>query len=106
MRGRGTVTFGGYLPPVVNDEAITLRMRDILRTTLGEGAEREVVRPSSGAEDFAEYLRKVPGAFFYHCSTFGDGRDHPHHNSRFDVNKSVLWTGAAAMAAFALRWQD
>ena len=35
-----------------------------------------------------------------------DERDHPHHNSRFDVNESVLWTGAAAMAAFALRWQD
>ena len=46
MRGRGTVTFSGYLPPVVNDEAITLRMRDILRTTLGEGSEHEVVRPS------------------------------------------------------------
>ena len=106
MRGRGTVTFSGYLPPVVNDEAITLRMRDILRTTLGEGSEHEVARPSSGAEDFAEYLRKVPGAFFYHCSTFGDERDHPHHNSRFDVNESVLWTGAAAMAAFALLWQD
>ena len=106
MRGRGTVTYSGHLPPVVNDEAIALKMRDVVRRTLGEGAEREVPLPSSGAEDFAEYLQRVPGAFFYHCSTFGDERDYPHHNARFDVNESVLWTGAAAMAAFALAWQE
>ena len=106
MRGRGTVTCSGHLPPVVNDEAIALKMRDVVRRTLGEGAEREVPLPSSGAEDFAEYLQRVPGAFFYHCSTFGDERDYPHHNARFDVNESVLWTGAAAMAAFALLWQE
>ena len=106
MRGRGVVTYTGQLPPVLNDPDITLKMRDIVTVTLGAEYAREVPLPSTGAEDFAEYLQKVPGAFFYHCSTFGDERDYPHHNAKFDVNESVLWTGAAAMTAFALAWQN
>jgi amidohydrolase len=86
-------------------------MRDIAASALGEEWVREIPLPSSGAEDFSFYLAKVPGAFFYHCSTFepspdGTERNYPHHNSRFDVNESVLWTGPAAMTAYALHWQD
>jgi amidohydrolase len=111
MRGKATVAFSSDIPAVVNDRTCSLRMRDIVAKTLGEEWVQEVALPSSGAEDFAFYLGKVPGAFFYHCSTFepcaviGEGRDYPHHNAKFDVNESVLWTGTAALAAYALSWQ-
>jgi amidohydrolase len=111
MRGQAAVAFSSDLPAVINDEACALRMRDIVVKTLGEEWVQEVALPSSGAEDFSCYLAKVPGAFFYHCSTFepcavvGEGRDYPHHNAKFDVNESVLWTGTAALAAYALGWQ-
>jgi amidohydrolase len=111
MRGRATVGFSSDLAAVINDKDCTLRMRDIVARTLGEEWVREVALPSSGAEDFSFYLAKAPGAFFYHCSTFepcptiGEGRDYPHHNAKFDVNESVLWTGMAALAAYALYWQ-
>ncbi|MDR1979673.1 MAG: amidohydrolase [Synergistaceae bacterium] len=111
MRGRATVMFSGDLAAVVNDKACALKMRDIAANALGEEWVKELALPSSGAEDFAYYLAKAPGAFFYHCSTFessegGAECNYPHHNSKFDVNESVLWTGAAAMAAYALHWQD
>ncbi|MBQ7445131.1 MAG: amidohydrolase [Clostridia bacterium] len=105
LRGTGTVAFSSDLPPVVNDEALTLKMRDIIHKELGVEFEHEIAMPTTGAEDFAEYTKTIPGAFFYHCSTFGDERDCPHHNAHFMVNESVLWTGVAAMAAFALDWQ-
>ncbi|MDR1376691.1 MAG: amidohydrolase, partial [Synergistaceae bacterium] len=110
MRGRGTVSFSADIPAVINVEACVLKMRDIVAKTLGEKWVKEIALPSSGAEDFAFYLEKVPGAFFYHCATFepspdGTERNYPHHNSKFDVNESVLWTGSAAMAAYALNWQ-
>ncbi len=106
MRGKASVEFYGYLPPVINDADIAQKMRKIAVETLGEAMVKEVALPSSGAEDFACYLEKTPGAFFYHCSLYGDERDFPHHNARFDVNESVFWTGVAAMTAFALRWQE
>jgi amidohydrolase len=85
-------------------------MRDIVENTLGREWAREIALPSTGAEDFSRYLAKVPGAFFFHCSAFepsaGENRNYPHHNPRFDVNESVLWTGTAAMAAYALHWQE
>ncbi|MDR2529133.1 MAG: amidohydrolase [Synergistaceae bacterium] len=104
MRGHGTVDFIGYLPPVVNDPACARKMRDVLEGVFGKDWVQELAFPSTGAEDFAFYLEKVPGAFFFHCSTFDDPeRNYPHHNSKFDVNESVLWTGAAAMTAYALK---
>jgi amidohydrolase len=111
MRGHATVAFSANIAAVVNDKTCVLKMRDIAAKALGEEWVKEIALPSSGAEDFAFYLAKVPGAFFYHCATFepspeGTERNYPHHNSRFDVNESVLWTGSAAMAAYALHWQD
>lgn len=105
MRGRAEVEFSGYLPPVLNDEKIALKMRDIASKVLGPDQVKEVALPSSGAEDFACYLEKIPGAFFYHCALFGDERDYPHHNARFDLNEAVLWSAVAGMAAFAFDWQ-
>ena len=105
MRGSASVEFSSDLPPVINDKDLTLKMRDIINEELGSEFACEIATPTTGAEDFSEYTKTVPGAFFYHCSTFGDGRDMPHHNSHFMVNEDVLWTGAAALAAFALNWQ-
>lgn len=105
MRGKASVEFYGDLPALINDKDYALKMKDILSAEIGEEWVREIELPTSGSEDFPYYLREVPGAFFFHCSTFGDARDYPHHNSKFDVNESVLWTGVAALTAYALRWQ-
>lgn len=105
MRGESKVEFSSDLPPVINDKDLTLKMRDIIDKELGAEFEHEIETPTTGAEDFAEYTKYIPGAFFYHCSTLGGGRDFPHHNPHFVIDESVLWTGAAALAAFALNWQ-
>jgi amidohydrolase len=103
MRGSAEVEFVSSLPPVVNDKATALKMRDIVSDVLGDGYAQELEFPSSGAEDFAIYLQKIPGALFFHSSDPGEGRGYPHHNPKFDIDESVLWTGAAALSAYALR---
>jgi amidohydrolase len=110
-RGRASVEFIGDIPAVINDETCSRRMRDILTKTLGGEYVAEVALPTSGSEDYAFYLEKIPGAFFYHCGMFepspsGETVNYPHHHPKFDINESVFWTGAAAMAAYALHWQE
>jgi len=109
-RGRAKVEFRVDLPAVINDETCAKRMRGIVAKTLGEEYAAEIALPTSGSEDFSLYLQKIPGAFFFHCSTFepssGETVNYPHHHPKFDINESVLWTGSAAMTAYALHWQD
>ena len=110
-RGQAAVELLAPLPLLANDEQYSKKMRDIVAKTLGEEWVKEIALPTSGGEDFPYYLERVPGAFFFHCSAFDpsgpeETRNYPHHNPKFDVNESTLWTGTAALAAFALHWQD
>jgi amidohydrolase len=112
-RGRAEVTFKGNIPVVMNDPACSHRMRDIVTKTLGGEYASEIALPTSGSEDFSFYLQKIPGAYFFHCGKFDllpdsseEAVNYPHHHPKFDVNESVLWTGVAALTAYALHWQD
>jgi amidohydrolase len=56
--------------------------------------------PVMGGEDFACYLKKIPGAFlFLGC---GDGCPHPHHHPGFDLDERALPSSAALLASLAL----
>ena len=51
-------------PPVVNDAAMTARVQAAGAEVVGAGNVVYLEMPSMGAEDFAYYLGRVPGAFF------------------------------------------
>jgi len=55
-----------------------------------------------GAEDFADFMAIVPGAFYY----LGVGLESPkeHHASDFDLDESVLYLGTALLTETALRY--
>ena len=103
MRGSAEVDFFLDLPAVMNDKDITLKMRDIVSESLGSEYARELEFPSSVSEDFSFYLQKIPGALFFHSAALSEGHNYPHHNPKFDIEESVLWSGAAALAAYALK---
>lgn len=89
----------GY-PTVVNDAHETERVTAMAREVVG--ADNVVtLEPMMGGEDFAYYLQKVPGSFF-----FVGGRNeelnatYPHHHPRFDVDeRSMLVTGRIFLRA-------
>jgi metal-dependent amidase/aminoacylase/carboxypeptidase family protein len=48
--------------------------------------------PTLIAEDFSFYLQKAPGVYFH----LGTGADTPLHNSKYDLDESVLPVGVEA----------
>ncbi len=106
MRGHAAVEFHYGPPATVNAPEMTAKLLRAAGAVVGPDHVREVDEPTMGGEDMAFFLEKAPGVFFFHPSTFGDGRDYPHHHSKFNVNEDVLWTGTGTMAQFALTWQD
>jgi amidohydrolase len=103
-RGGAHVEYSYRCPAVVNDPALTETLRRILTGLYGEQAAVRIDSPAMFGEDVSEYMRSIPGVYFFHSSIFGDDRDYPHHHPKFTVNEEVLWRGAAALAAFAAGW--
>jgi amidohydrolase len=96
------VVYGRGYPALRNHQQPTETVERIARDLLGdEAVSRE--EPVMGGEDFAYYLEKVPGTFFY----YGGGNDelgmtYPHHHPRFDVDERSMLTGAKVFVAGVL----
>ncbi len=85
-------------PSVINDEGLTRIMKQASQSVLGRENVFELERPSMGGEDFAFYLERIPGCLIrLGCGCPDVGRTALHTPS-FDVNESVLSTGAAIFA--------
>ncbi len=93
----------GY-PPVVNDARAAAAAEEAARSLLGPDRVVRLSRPIMGGEDFAYYLEKVPGCFwFLNTQAPERGIRCPNHNPRFDVDESQLWILAAVNLAIAQR---
>jgi amidohydrolase len=93
----------GY-PPLVNDARAAAEAAQAARGVLGPGRVVELTRPIMGGEDFAYYLEKVPGCFWFLNTQAPDrGIAFPNHNPRFDVDESLLCDLAAVNLAVAER---
>lgn len=83
---------------LVNDEAVTAVVREAAEAALG----RDRVlsgRRTMGSEDAAEFMRSVPGCYFFIGSTNTErGLTGPHHNPHFDIDEAVLPIGVAVLA--------
>ncbi len=85
--------------PVINSESAVDYAKDAI-----ESAKLKIVKakPTMGAEDFALYLERVPGAFlFLGIRSEEKGIVHPHHSPQFDVDESVLNLGVKFFLACA-----
>ncbi|WP_367182627.1 M20/M25/M40 family metallo-hydrolase, partial [Thermococcus sp.] len=60
---------------------------------------------SMGAEDFAYYLQRVPGAFLaLGIRNEKKGIIYPPHHPKFNVDEDVLYLGTAMEVALALEF--
>jgi amidohydrolase len=103
---RGSVEFKyswDGAPPVVNNTPLVDECMKIAEE-LFPGDSYELPNADLGGEDFAFYLQKVLGFYtwLYTC----DPVKYPayHHNSKFDIDESVLWRDPALMSAMAFEW--
>jgi len=88
----------GYVP-LVNDPEMTDFAASVIRAYLGEEVWAGSLPVTMGAEDFAFYLEKVPGAML----RLGLGEDHAGlHESGFDFADEAMERGILALTALAL----
>lgn len=88
-----------------NDEAMTQLVEEVAGEVLGgkENIENDV--SVMLGEDFAEFARQVPAAFYFlGVKNEAKGSHYPHHNSHFNIDEDVLTLGAKMHILTALRY--
>ena len=90
----------GY-PAMHNDHGVADLIRQVSVDLLGAD-QIHVEETGMGAEDFSYMTRLAPGAMFMLGSKM-DTINRPHHSPIFDLDESVLSTGAAVLVEAALR---
>lgn len=90
----------GY-PAVINDLVETRFLEDVARDVMGETNVFEI-DPTMGGEDFAYYLKEVPGTFFF--TGAGDASHYPHHHPRFDFEERAMVDAAKILVEATLRY--
>jgi hippurate hydrolase len=99
MRGDANLDYIFSYPVTANDEGAACRALDVAEELFGGHSVLELSNPSMGAEDFAYFLEKVPGAFIW----LGIGEDVAGlHTPQFAFDEEILPRGSALLAALAL----
>jgi amidohydrolase len=96
------VTIGEGYPFLMNDPALTQKVKGILADTLGL-AQIETLGLRMTAEDFAFYSHHRPVCFFRLGTGFADKASNPAvHHPQFDIDENALEVGVKCMLAIAL----
>lgn len=91
----------GY-PPVINDDEMVDLVRGVM-DNVSTVTRTNKLEKDLGGEDFAYYLEKVPGAFFYTgTKNTALNTDYAHHTSHFDIDEHGMKNGVAVMLGAAL----
>jgi amidohydrolase len=92
----------GYRP-VINDEAVTEKVRQALIEVFGEDVVIEG-EPHMGGEDFSAYQSVTPGTFFnVGAGNVEKGIVYPHHHPKFTIDENSLPIGVEAFVGIVLK---
>jgi amidohydrolase len=92
----------GY-PTVVNHEKEADVMLDVARGVFGR-ENTGIMKPNMVGEDFAYYLKEIPGAFCFVGAGDPNKPMYPHHHPRFQIDESVLPFGAEWFYRLAMKY--
>ncbi len=100
-RGTLEVTWTDGSPAVVNDGAITERIRRVAAEVVGD--EHVLEMPlSMGGDDMALWLERAPGCYFFVGANGGAATAYPHHHARFDIDEASLPIAVEALTLSVL----
>lgn len=90
------VSYTREFVPLINDAALTEAALDACAATFGAQRVRVAPEPMTASEDFAQFLRHVPGCFLF----IGAGEEAtPLHNPDYDFDDDLLLDGARLHAS-------
>jgi hippurate hydrolase len=98
MRGNAELDYRFSYPVTRNDAEASDLVLGVAEELFGKENTVELTHPSMGAEDFAFFLEKVPGAFIW----LGVGDVSGLHTAQFSFDEEILPQGSALLAALAL----
>ncbi len=97
-------TFDAMLPGVINDPSVTARCQRAAVALAGSNPVITESRPSMGAEDFADYLTKVPGCMMRLGVRRKRKKITPLHTPTFDIDEDALPLGARLFTKVLNHW--
>lgn len=93
------------LPNLENDEEMAEFVNQVCSKQIGKSNVIFSDTPNMGSEDFAYYLQKKPGAFFWlGCGNEAKGINKPLHHPGFDIDENALIIGSKLLLAIALEF--
>lgn len=92
----------GY-PPLINHETEATLVLEASKN-IKEVKETKEVKPVMGGEDFAYYMMKKPGTYFF-TGARKEGSEYPHHHPKFDIDERALPIAAKALIGAYFAYQ-
>ncbi|MBL4775262.1 MAG: amidohydrolase [Mariprofundus sp.] len=89
-------------PVLNNDSALLTEASDVFKTFTPDIQRIDIHEPSMGGEDFAEFMRDIPGCLFRLGTGSSPETRYPLHHPSFDIDESSMRSGMAAFVALAL----
>ena len=89
-------------PILENDSGLLAQARHTFGHLLPDADLVDLQEPSMGAEDFAEFMRDIPGCLFRLGTGAGPETRYPLHHPNFDIDEGAMRSGIRALAALAL----
>ena len=104
--GEATIEIQNNTAVTYNDIALTNQMLPSLQKVAGED-HVELVKATTGGEDFSYFQEEVPGLYFFLGGQPLDSEEPaPHHTPDFFIDESGLLLGVKAMTQLALDYLD
>lgn len=101
------INFFDSYPPVINSEEMVEKFIESAKKIVPENDINILNESQMGGEDVAFFFEKVPGVYFLLNTTKPkNGEVFPPHNSKFQVDDSVLYKGVAVFVQAAIDYLD
>ncbi|MDX2160692.1 MAG: M20 family metallopeptidase [bacterium] len=94
-----SVEFTHLTKPVINDETVTLRAREVF-LKVDPTLALDTSARTMGSEDVSEFMMDVPGLFFFvGAADATQNTYYGHHHPRFSIDEAALPLGVALLSA-------
>jgi len=101
MGGRAEVVYMQQYPVTCNDPALTEFILKEAEKLFGQEKTVELSEATMVSEDMSEFLRRVPGVFWFFSTPAKEDVDAQHHTPFFKIDSSLLWQGSLMQAQCA-----
>lgn len=99
---KGHVYYQQGYPSLINNKEMVDLVCSVASEVITSDNVIEIQRPAMGGEDFANYLQKVPGAFFWLGAQ--EEKSYPIHHPKFDFDEEIMKTGMEIFIKSALKY--